>query len=65
MLSILRVERARLQLSLWHVKTPSEEMEPVPQAAGIYQPKMDELVYLRARVTNLSCELLRHVNISH
>lgn len=57
MFDILRVERARLQLALWRQKDSATEMEPVSQAAGIYQPQMNELVYLRARVTNLSREL--------
>ena len=65
MLNILRVERARLQLSLWRMKTPTDELEPVSQSAGVYQPEIDELVYLRARVTNLSGQFFRHVDVTH
>ena len=55
MLSTLRVERARLQLSLWRLNdTTDAELEPVSQAAGVYQSPINELLYLRARVTNLS-----------
>lgn len=58
MLSVLRVERARLQLSLWRLKDPAGSMmEPIHQAIGVCEPPIDELVYLRARVTNFSGEL--------
>jgi hypothetical protein len=58
MLNILRVEEARLQLSLFQFEPSIETLEPVQLAAGLYRPQLNGLVYLRAKVTNLSRELV-------
>lgn len=56
MLNILRVEQARLRLSLWYDDGLAGELKPMPLRAGIYQPQLNELVYLRTKITNLSSE---------
>lgn len=54
MLNTLRTEQARLHLSLWCDDDLSGELKPVSARAGIYQPPLNELIYLRMKVTNLS-----------
>lgn len=62
MLNTLRVEDARLQLSLWQCQPDSDDFQPVSLAAGVYQPQLNELVYLRSKITNLSCESLLYLH---
>ena len=56
MLNILRTEEARLRLSLWRQESSEAELKPVLSASGVYQPQLDELVYLRTTITNLAGE---------
>ena len=56
MLNTLRMEEARLHFSLWQCRPSTDELEPVPLSAGIYQPQLNELSYLRIKVVNLSCK---------
>ncbi|GJE90813.1 TRAPP II complex [Phanerochaete sordida] len=54
MLNSTRVEQARLHLALWCHEESTDELKPIPTRAGVYQPPLNELVYLRTKVTNLS-----------
>lgn len=56
MLNALRLELARLHLSLWRDDPTTEQRKEIPYAAGAFRPPLNELVYLRAKITNLDCE---------
>lgn len=56
MLNTLRTEEARLRLSLWRQESSEAELTPVLSASGVYQPQLDELIYLRTTITNLAGE---------
>lgn len=57
MLNALRLELARLHLSLWRYDPTTEEREEITYAAGAFRPPLNELVYLRTKITNLDCEI--------
>ncbi|PSR74153.1 hypothetical protein PHLCEN_2v10109 [Hermanssonia centrifuga] len=54
MVEVLRTEIARIQLSLWHYKDDGSEPSLVPCSGDIYTPPLNDFVYLRAKVMNLS-----------
>ena len=58
MLETLRTESARIHLELFRPDSEAdEERLPISRNGGTYYPVPYEFVYLRMRITNLSCEL--------
>ena len=58
MLATLRTESVRIRLELCHRgnETSKAERLSVMRTGGTYHPPPYQIVYLRARIANLSCE---------
>lgn len=58
MLETLRTESTRIRLELFRCGgEAAEELSPVLRKGDTYCPVPYEFVYLRMRITNLSCKL--------
>lgn len=58
MLETLRLENARVQLSLVIYNEASIDDEALIEREGYYYPPAEEFIYLRTTITNTLCECL-------
>jgi hypothetical protein len=61
MVETLRMEIARVEVSLFSCDPPHGTHKLIKYHGGKYYPAAQEFVYLRAKITNLSCTLSLHL----